>query len=397
MKKVGLITLFHKNYNYGEALQTYALNRYLNAQGYEAATVLYANDGKVDKGKLRDLKQKYAPLKVYTSGFRALPSKIIGFVKRRLNQENYAKIKHSLEEREYRFEELGRDMDATKKVYKDDSLGELNIFLDAFLVCGDVGKAAKKTPCSPYFAAAFSTGDKRLVAYATDFLNGTSPTAEEAYLCDHFARFHYISTRSEADARRIGERLKKQVPPVVDSVFLMDEKDWSALLEQKKTGKLKERYAFVYLTGRRKKYIRQVEKYCEKHALRLVNIPFLSREYDKRDLYGDTMDIAAGPWEFLSYIKHAEIVFTDSYHACAFSWIFNKKCVAFRKYKDNSGKNGSVEALFRAFNRESALLPYDAKFKQLEETAALPSLRDTDGVFKQAIDYSKYFLWESLQ
>ena len=41
---------------------------------------------------------------------------------------------------------------------------------------------------------------------------------------------------------------------------------------------------------------------------------------------------------FISLIKHAECVFTDSFHACVFSYIYNKKVFSFRRNEtDNIG------------------------------------------------------------
>ena len=39
--RVGILTLFHNNDNYGAVLQAYALNRVLRYQGHEVKTITY--------------------------------------------------------------------------------------------------------------------------------------------------------------------------------------------------------------------------------------------------------------------------------------------------------------------------------------------------------------------
>ena len=44
---------------------------------------------------------------------------------------------------------------------------------------------------------------------------------------------------------------------------------------------------------------------------------------------GFDLDVTAGPAEFLGYIHHADYVVTNSFHAVAFSIIFQKRFLAF--------------------------------------------------------------------
>ena len=50
-KKVGIITLFHNNVNYGGLLQAYALTRYINSADYDCEQIrtsfITANDRKL--------------------------------------------------------------------------------------------------------------------------------------------------------------------------------------------------------------------------------------------------------------------------------------------------------------------------------------------------------------
>lgn len=401
MKKVGLITLFHKNYNYGGALQGYALNRYLNGQGFDAATILYEEPKWTTKEKIK----RYCSLNGWFKTLFFCGK--VAFLKARrkfhrwLNRENQEKIQGSLDERKRRYEELIGGMVVTKKVYSDSTLYELNDFLDGYVVGSDqVWNATFSMPLSSFFWLNFPSEGKGKVAYAASFGSAFYNPVHTAFMRRQLSSFHYISVREESGVKIAAETSGRQAQLVADPVFLLDEKEWSALIELENVSKPKEKYAFVYLLGHRKKYIRMVEKYCMEHDLRLVNIPFLHLRYDKAELYGDTMDIAAGPWEFLSYIKHAEIVFTDSFHACAFSWIFKRKCVAFRRHRDGArdSMNARLESFVRQVGEEKALLEYNVSYKQMDRIAKeIKPIHSENGAFEQFIQASKYYLHESLR
>ena len=49
--------------------------------------------------------------------------------------------------------------------------------------------------------------------------------------------------------------------------------------------------------------------------------------------------------DWLSYIKYADIVLTDSFHGCVFSMLFHKQFVA---YCNKSGGYGRIQSLFES-------------------------------------------------
>ncbi len=59
MKRVGIITLYNMNYNYGGILQAYALVKALNNCGYYAEQIKYINR-KVNKKSLIEIYKNYS-------------------------------------------------------------------------------------------------------------------------------------------------------------------------------------------------------------------------------------------------------------------------------------------------------------------------------------------------
>ena len=65
--------------------------------------------------------------------------------------------------------------------------------------------------------------------------------------------------------------------------------------------------------------------------------------------FGDIQVYDAAPQDFLSYIKYAEMIFTDSFHATAFASIFQKQYVVFGR-TERKEMNNRIEMLTDIFH-----------------------------------------------
>ena len=96
---------------------------------------------------------------------------------------------------------------------------------------------------------------------------------------------------------------------------------------------IKEKYVFSFFLGNDDEMKKLAAKYAKQRHLKLAVIPFclnkLFRQNKLDIIYGDKRIHNAGPREFLSLVKYSECVFTDSFHAMAFSIIFKKQFFVF--------------------------------------------------------------------
>ena len=76
-----------------------------------------------------------------------------------------------------------------------------------------------------------------------------------------------------------------------------------------------------------------IEKFAKKVNLKIITIPFMEPEYavwyDFK--FGDFKYWDAGPDEFISVIKNASYVFTDSFHSSVFSILYHVPFFTFPK------------------------------------------------------------------
>ena len=84
----------------------------------------------------------------------------------------------------------------------------------------------------------------------------------------------------------------------------------------------------------------EMVKKCAKKAAELLGCELIELHYKKTpQIQGENIILDAGPKEFLTYIRDAKLVVTNSFHGTVFSILFQKKF--FSVYKEN----GRIENL----------------------------------------------------
>lgn len=136
-------------------------------------------------------------------------------------------------------------------------------------------------------------------------------------------RLDYISLREEEKRNELEEIINRKVEICIDPTLLLDAESYKEyeLQEWKET----EPYLLVYALdnpGSNETLFSAVKQLSEKKQLRIKVIsgphkwPYRIESYHPRD--------GISPCEFLSYIKHADLVVTNSFHASTFSMIYHK-------------------------------------------------------------------------
>lgn len=158
------------------------------------------------------------------------------------------------------------------------------------------------------------------IAYAASIGLSEYPDEIKEKTTGMLTQIDYIGVREEASVDLIQSMLKKQVMVNVDPVMLVERDFW----HQYECHVAFDDYILVYCV-RNSPYIMQ-------DAYRLA------KKYNKRILHFGDPSIRAtfpdievhslaycGPFDFISYISHADIILTDSFHAMCFSIIYNKR------------------------------------------------------------------------
>ena len=319
MKDVAIVTLFHKSYNYGAVLQAYALQIWLKQEGYESDVL------RIDRGASDSQKKRTAP-----------PA-------RKIKQTCWQKIKKQLTRavlflRRRKFDAFSRShMNISDRIYSDADIGETNQQYDAFIAGSDMIWYFNFS-CDSLFLNFVS--DRHLkIAYAACIGTDKIEEAYMRYMIPLLERFDFISVREQTSVQLLSGRVQQKVHCVLDPVFLLPREHWVNMC--KKSRKKKE-YILVYLLGYSKDTHRLVQSLSEKLCIKPVVIAFGTMRLNRAVmLIKGKKIVAASPIEFLTLMKNAKYVITDSFHGTLFSIIFHKSfCAVPRKDRNEQPQMG---------------------------------------------------------
>lgn len=209
-------------------------------------------------------------------------------------------------------------------IYEDDDYANK---YDAY-ICGSDQIWSPYLTFMGYYYLDFTS--KKKIAYAPSV--GTNNGSEEykKNVASCLNSFSYISTREQAGKELLSKLTNKPVKVVVDPTLLLRREDWNQLV----VTNIKEDYIFCYFLTPNPWYVNHAIELARKKRIKLkifyTNPTF--HKYNSAVVYG-------GPKEFLTYIKYAKIVLTDSFHATIFSLFFQRDFITYKRFKDGGEKD----------------------------------------------------------
>lgn len=181
-----------------------------------------------------------------------------------------------------------------------------------------------------YFMLDFVEEHKKKVSYAASFGSAADAPAPEIGR-KYYPQFQAISVREEFGVALCKDRYGVDATWVVDPVFLLSGQEYDKLLAE--TPVLEEEpYIAAYLLDpneEKRRLCLQMQR--ELGGIKIVNMVDANlRNQDQclRALEYDNIKSGLKVEEWLSYIRHARYVITDSFHGVCFSLIFGKRFAA---------------------------------------------------------------------
>lgn len=324
--RVGILTLFHGNNNWGGDLQGYALKAYIedNFKDTNVDLIKYRSGVNVIyKSKFEQMEQ-YGPSEV----IKKISERI---VKRKTPADGLLKKRNEL------FEQFQKCYLTNDHVYTDEELSELAKEYDC-LICGSDQIWNPNVARPGYFLKGVE--GTRKVSYAASIARDRLSDKEADAMIPLIEKFDFISVREKTAKKILDGYLKgkKSVYEVLDPALMRTREQWSEFIgtERYET----EPYALMFFFSDSSAYRSRIEAYCHNHGLKLIGIPHAATyiKSDETGNYEKAYDI--GPVEFLRLFRDASYVFTDSFHGSAFSIIFQRQfCVFERDKNTKTSKN----------------------------------------------------------
>lgn len=312
--KIAIISEFSKKtVNYGNNLQTYALNRYLHMKypSIEVDTLWFQSPSK----------------KHITSSLGFLYRKIISCIRNITYSEHVLKKDdinlQLVQSRLKAFENFQRKIPLCENGMTWEKL--INSNYDIYIVGSDVVWAQDHYYVDKIKFLNFTTNKKfKRVAYAASFGRNWVPKENIHYIKNCLKDFNMISLREDSAVQMLKSYGISNAVHVLDPTLLISMEEW-AKLEVEPIEVETEPFVFVYLLGTDKKQRDSITAWCKHNNLRIITIPYANGlENDCDSSFGDLRLNSCSPEEWIWLIHHADYVITDSFHGIVFSTVFEK-------------------------------------------------------------------------
>lgn len=318
----------HNVYNSGASLQAYALLKYLEDKGNKVEIINYKPDYLSNHYKL-GLVSNHKYEKNFVLKIIYLILKFPGRVLALKSKNKYDQFRKSY-------------LKITNRTYISNEELKINLPEADIYICGSdqIWNTKFNNGKDPAFYLDFVPKEKIKASYAASFATDSIDKELKEITKERISKLDYVSVR-ETSALNILESLDiKNGVQVLDPVFLLDKCTWDNITYEINT---KDKYIFVYdFDGN--DLIREIAK-------KIANSKKLKIYTVFKNNYSDKVIKNMGPIDFISYIKNAEFVISNSFHGTAFSIIFAKQFVVVNRKEEINTRMRDLLSILKIENR----------------------------------------------
>ena len=301
--KVAIITMT-TDLNFGNRLQNYALEKYLQNLGIEAETIL-------------DLEGSWHRNNFFKIYFRNTPLGLLkDVIKFILNLRDFRINFFADKGKHKKFIDFNRRYInwSTYTVVGQAHLENLSEKYDYFIVGSDqIWGPSYKFGDLQFLR--FTEYHKR-VAYAASLGTAVFPTEKVSSLKEYVQEIPYVSVREKTAENFLREITQRSdILTLVDPTMLLNFSEWKAIIK-KPTWFFddNEAYLLVYFIGTIPLDVEnEINSFAKSHNLCVINL--MNKIHNK--------PYSTSPDEFLYCVKNAKVVYTNSYHGTVFSILFS--------------------------------------------------------------------------
>lgn len=321
--KVGIIT-FIEGTNFGACLQAHATQIVLEKIGCEALLIYY---GFIDD-------YKYFPF-----GKGNIKTFIANLMYYRLRKSQHLA-----------FNEFRKKMKIyPQKLYSIRDFKNIVEYFDVFFIGSDqVWNSYLPIDLRITLLEFVSSSDRMKVSYASSFGENDVPENLTLRYREALSEFKQLSVREKVGQNFLREKLGLNCELHIDPSMLLSARDWEPFLEPIE---VQNEFLLLYDMQHDKNILNFAKEIANKenliiYALSRVNI--LDKQV--RMLYN------VSPGKFLTLIKEAKVVVTDSFHGTVFSIIFHKQFFSYVNELNGKVKSKRIINLLETFNIEDRII-----------------------------------------
>lgn len=326
MKRIGLVTLYKDNF--GSILQTYSTYQFLKMNG-NSVILIKENE---DRSGLQKLKNKCLVIYKCFKDHDYLIDKIK--IKNAMRQEknllspNTKKMMNQFVQSHFEIQEVNKR-----------NLKKLNSEFDLFIT----GSDQVWNGYNEFFYLKFADKGKR-IALAPSFGTEKIRKYDEKNVKIALLEFDRLSVREEMGVKIIKKLTGKEATRLSDPTILLSRNEW---LKFANGGIKKSNYILIHFLNKPCELaISLINKYLKEYNCNVFCICNRYEEYKKLIKY-EFIDIT--PYDYVSMINNADMVFTDSFHSTLFSLNMETQFLTFDRqhFHGNSQRDRIISLLER--------------------------------------------------
>ena len=355
----------HDVYNHGASLQAYALQTYLESLGHNVEIIDYKPPylcGHYNLWAVNPVYDKPIVKQLYL--LAKLPGRLVALKRKRLFDEFTQKYLKLTDCCYHSNEELAANPPQADVFIA----GSDQIWNTLFLNGRDAA-----------FYLFFAPKTSKLISYAASFATEDVVEEYKPFVKRMLQNFDEISIRERCSLSLLKQLGRTDGKAVCDPVFLLTKEQWNKMLPSEPA---KEKYMVVYDSEKSVNLKKIALRIAKEKRLKLYNISGFRIGYADKELW------ASSPLDFVQLIRDAEYVVSNSFHATAFSMIFERNfCVINRSEHINERMKSLLMNYMlddRLVTDYSEAILIDINFREV-----LLSLQ-------KDIDQSKHYLNEAL-
>jgi len=346
--KIGIMTFWWSEDNYGQLLQCYALQKYLQNEGHDVYLIRYDPRGDYTKSSIwKKILKVSNPVTLYKY-LLYKRRKVINMREKREHPRNFEGFRN-----EY--------IKQSEKIYYSyRELVENSPPADIYIVGSDQIWNTFGVPVNRAInilnAYLLNFGDSwiKRVSYAASFGKKKLDNDFVDVFSSLLKKFDYVSVREKSGleiCKQCGIDNAEWVP---DPTMLLDVDVYRAFYKcEKNIEKSNKPYCFLYLVENKLNFpVQSIYSWAKDKGIEVMYITgnSLNDKYEK---------IYATIPEWIYLLEHAEYVITNSYHCTIFSLLFKKKFGVIPLAGKNIGMNNRLDTIFELFRIEARLIDID--------------------------------------
>lgn len=327
--KIKTITC-HDVYNVGASLQAYALATYLKSLGHDVEIVDYKPEYLIHYKLTGIANPKYdKPILKELYTLAKFPGRLKArFSKRKRKFDFFTKKYLPVTSEKYSSNEELKINPPEAEIY--------------FAGSDQIWNTLFQNGKDPAFYLDFAPEKSVKASYAASFATEDIVEEWKPQVKKWLSDLDYISVREKNGVSIINKLGLKNAIQVLDPVFLLDKDKW---IEIETRLEINEPYILLYDFDCNEIIGKYTRKIASEHGWKVYSVlknPYCDRDFEQE-----------GPTEFLWLIDHSEFVVSNSFHATAFSVIFEKQ---FKVFARKEAINARMSELVKSLDLEDRML-----------------------------------------